>query len=347
MLLLNHHDIASLLDLDEYISAVEQAFRLHAEGKALKTGLLHVNAREGEFHVKAGGLQLTKTYFGLKVNGGFFQNQVRFGMPNIQGAIYLADAENGSPLALMDSREITMKRTGAATAVAANYLARPDASVVTIFGCGTQGRIQLEMLTRVLPIKEAFAFTRNRERAVRFAEEMSAELQIRVRPIAIADLDDDDIQASDVFVTCTPAKQYFLRKEYVCPGTFNAAVGADSPDKQELEPALLASSKVVVDILDQCERVGELHHAIAGGLMTRESVHAELGEIIAGKKLGRTSDEEITIFDSTGTALQDIAAAAAIYEKATAIGIGTQFNLSGSQSDFSPNEKEAMAHKLF
>jgi len=345
MLLLNHHDIASLLDLDEYISAVEQAFKLHAEGKALKTGLLHVNAREGEFHVKAGGLQLKNTYFGLKVNGGFFQNQMQFGMPNIQGAIYLADAENGSPLALMDSREITMKRTGAATAVAAKYLARPDASVVTIFGCGTQGRIQLEALTRVLPIREAFAYSRNREKAARFAEEMSAALQIRVRPVA--DLDDDDIQASDVCVTCTPAKQYFLRKEYVRPGTFIAAVGADSPDKQELEPALLASSKVVVDILDQCERVGELHHAIAAGLMTRESVHAELGEIIAGKKPGRTSDEEITIFDSTGTALQDIAAAAAIYEKASAIGTGTQFNLSCIQSDVPPNEKEAVAHKLF
>jgi len=249
------------------------------------------------------------------------------------------------PLALMDSREITMKRTGAATAVAAKYLARPDASVVTIFGCGTQGRIQLEALTRVLPIKEAFAYSRNREKAACFTEEMSAVLQIRVRPVA--DLDDDNIQASDVYVTCTPAKQYFLRKEYIRPGTFIAAVGADSPDKQESEPALLASSKVVVDILDQCERVGELHHAIAAGLMTRESVHAELGEIIAGNKPGRTSDEEITIFDSTGTALQDIAAAAAIYEKATAIGVGTQFNLSGSQSHFPPNEKEAVAHKLF
>jgi ornithine cyclodeaminase/alanine dehydrogenase len=345
MLLLNHHDIASLLDLDDYISVVEQAFKLHAEGKALKTGLLHVNARDGEFHVKAGGLQLRKTYFGVKVNGGFFQNQHRFGMPNIQGAIYLADAENGLPLALMDSREITMKRTGAATAVAAKYLARPGASVVTIFGCGTQGRIQLEALTRVLPIKEAFAYSRNREKATRFAEEVSGELQIRIRPVA--DLDDDDIQASDVFVTCTPAKRYFLRKEHVRPGTFIAAVGADSPDKRELEPALLASSKVVVDILDQCERVGELHHAIAAGLMTRESVHAELGEIIAGKKPGRTSAEEITIFDSTGTALQDIAAAAAIYEKATAIGTGTHFNLSGIQSDFPHNEEEAAVHELF
>ena len=325
MLILNRNEIASLLNLDEYISVVEQAFKLYAEGRTLGTGLLHINARDGEFHIKAGGLDLGRSYFGLKVNGGFFQNQARFGLPNIQGAIYLADAEHGSPLALMDSREITIKRTGAATAVAAKYLARADASVVTICGCGVQGRIQLEALSRVLPIKQAFAFSRNPDKALSFAEDMQAKLKIIVLPVTDLQC---AVSGSDVCITCTPSKRYFLRKEYVSPGTYISAVGADSPDKQELEPALLASSKLVVDILDQCEHVGELHHGIAAGLMTRESVHAELGEIIAGKKPGRTSEKEITIFDSTGTALQDVAAAAAVYEKAVSTGIGTAYDLS-------------------
>jgi len=325
MLLLNRNEISSLLSLDDYINVVEQAFKLFAEGRTLGTGLLHINARAGEFHIKAGGLELGKPYFGLKVNGGFFQNQARFGLPNIQGAIYLADAENGSPLALLDSREITIKRTGAATAVAAKYLARPNSEVVTICGCGIQGRIQLEALTKVLPLKLALAYSRNTEKAKRFAQEMSVQLQFDVRPVANLAL---AIHVSDVCITCTPAKEFFIHKDDVSAGTFIAAVGADSPDKQELDPALLASSKLVVDILDQCERVGELHHAIAAGLMTRENVHAEIGEIVAGTSSGRSSDVEITIFDSTGTALQDVAAAAAVYERALQTGVGIQFQIS-------------------
>ena len=245
-------------------------------------------------------------------------------MPNIQGAIYLADAANGSPLALMDSIDITRNRTGAATAVAAKYLARPDSEAVTICGCGTQGRIQLQALMRVLPVKRAFAYSRDPERAKLFADEMAAELNISVAPAS--DLQ-SAVKVSDVCVTCTPAKRFFLHKDYVSPGTFIAAVGADSPDKQELEPSLLASAKVVVDILDQCTQVGELHHAISEGLMRREDVHADLGEIISGRKPARTSDKEIIIFDSTGTALQDVAAAAAIYEKALNEDKGTHFNL--------------------
>jgi ornithine cyclodeaminase/alanine dehydrogenase len=135
------------------------------------------------------------------------------------------------------------------------------------------------------------------------------------------------IKQSDICITCTPSHEYFVRQEYVSPGTFVAAVGADNPNKQELEPDLLPGNKVVADILDQCAAVGEIHHAITAGLMNKDGVHAELGEIVAGRKQGRVSDEEITIFDSTGTALQDVASAAAIYEKALREGKGTRFNL--------------------
>jgi ornithine cyclodeaminase/alanine dehydrogenase-like protein (mu-crystallin family) len=127
---------------------------------------------------------------------------------------------------------------------------------------------------------------------------------------------------SDVCVTCTPSKKFFLCREAVRPGTFIAAVGADSADKQELEPALLAAAKVVVDILEQCATIGELHHALAAGVVTEDQVHGELGEIVAGQKAGRTSKDEIVVFDSTGTALQDVAAAAVVYEKALATNRG-------------------------
>ena len=124
------------------------------------------------------------------------------------------------------------------------------------------------------------------------------------------------MRESDICVTCTPSKKYFLKRESVKPGTFVAAVGSDNEDKQELDPRLLASNKVVVDSVEQASKIGELHHAIDSGIMNRDQVYAELGDIIAGKKKGRVSSDEIIIFDSTGTALQDVAAAAIVYEKA-------------------------------
>ena len=131
-LLLGRRDVAALLSLDECIDAVEQAFKSHAEGRSLPPAALGMHARGGGFHIKAAGLELARPYFAAKVNGNFFQNKQRFGMPNIQGVIALCDAENGYPLAVMDSIEITIIRTGAATGVAAKYLARPDATVATI-----------------------------------------------------------------------------------------------------------------------------------------------------------------------------------------------------------------------
>jgi alanine dehydrogenase len=320
-LLLTRRDVAELLDLDECIAAVERAFRLHAEGRTLPPGVLGIPAGEGAFHIKAAGLG---GYFAAKTNGNFSGNPARFGLPAIQGVVALFDAEKGSPLALMDSIEITILRTGAATAVAARYLARPDARVATIFGCGNQGRVQLRALTRVLPLTRAYAFDADPARAARFAAEMSAELGIEVA--AVADLA-AAVKASDVCVTCTPSRRAFLGRADVAPGTFVAAVGADNEDKQELEPALVASSTLVVDVLEQAATIGELHHALDAGLMTRAEVHAELGEVVAGRKPGRASRDAVTIFDSTGTALQDVAAAVAVYEKARVAGRGLTLDL--------------------
>src|SRR5262249_5996730 len=156
------------------------------------------------------------------------------------------------------------------------------------------------------------------------ADELGPELGIEITPaegLAAA------VSQSDLCVTCTPSRKAFLRREWLRPGAFIAAVGADSPDKRELEASILSSAKVVADVLDQCVEIGELHHAIAARATTREQVYAELSEIAAGLKPGRTSEEEITVFDSTGTALQDVAAAAAVYEKATQLGRGMRLDL--------------------
>ena len=316
-LVLKGSDVRALLGLDECIAAVESAFRLHGEGAVPPPGVLGAQVPGGGFHVKTA---LLRGYFAAKVNGNFPENPRQSGLPAIQGVIVLADAAQGRPLAVMDSIEITVLRTGAATAVAARHLARPESRVATVCGCGLQGRIQLRALARVLPLTRAFAWDVDAARARAYAAEMSASLGIDVTPAGELGA---AVAESDVCVTCTPSRVPFLKAAFLRPGTFVAAVGADSPDKQELEPAVLASSKVVVDVLEQCAAIGELHHALESGALSRAGVRAELGQVVAGRKAGRTSSMEIAVFDSTGTALQDAAAAALVYEKALRAGAGT------------------------
>jgi ornithine cyclodeaminase/alanine dehydrogenase-like protein (mu-crystallin family) len=238
--------------------------------------------------------------------------------------IVVSDASTGTPLAIMDSVEITKLRTAAATAVAAKHLARRDAKTVTICGCGVQGRAQLRALVRVLSLEAAFAFDEKEERAHHFARELSHELGLRIT--AVRELR-SAVSTSDVVVTCTPSKKPLLFLGFLRPGTFLAAVGADSEDKQEIDAALMASATIVTDVTEQCAAIGDLHHVIASGLATRDNVYAELGEVVAGKKPGRRSPDEIVVFDSTGMALQDVAAAAAVYDRARVAGRGVSVSL--------------------
>jgi alanine dehydrogenase len=183
------------------------------------------------------------------------------------------------------------------------------------------GAIQLEALAKVFPLQRVFIWSRGDPTG--FAKSQAARLQMDVQ--AAPDLGVATRQ-SDIIVTCTPAKRAFLTLEHVAPGTFIAAVGADSPDKQELDPALLSRSVVISDLTEQCAQVGELHHAITAGAMTIESVRADLGSVILGTNPGRMHENETIIFDSTGTALQDVAAAGAVYERARKLGRGRSFN---------------------
>jgi alanine dehydrogenase len=322
-LLLNRSDVQSLMEFDDLLVAMDRVFAAHARGETLGTGLIHGHGVEGEFHIKAGGLKGERPYYAVKANGGFFRNRERFGLPNIQGAIILFDASNGYPVALMDSVEITGQRTAATTALAARYLARESARVLTLIGTGRQGRLHLRALARVLGLEQVLVAGRDAGKLEAFASEMTVELAI---PVAARDTE-TAIRESDVVVTCTPARSALFPAEWVREGTFVAAVGADSPAKQEIDSRLFASAKVVVDVLEQCAEVGDLNHAIAAGVVERGDVYGTLGEVAAGLKVGRADDAEIILFDSTGTALQDAGAAAMVYENAVAKGVGTKFDL--------------------
>jgi alanine dehydrogenase len=303
MLLLTRADVERLLTPPLCIAAVEDAFRRHALGNVPAPGILGMHAAEGSFHVKAGFLD---AYFAAKVNANFPGN---IGLPTIQGAVILFDAANGRPLAIMDSISITAIRTAAASAVAAKYLARPDCDTALICGCGGQAVSQLEALLCVRNPRRIFAYDRDADRAAGFAARFAG----RVTPAE--DLA-EAARSSDIIVTCTTANRYFITPEFIRAGTFIAAVGADNEHKQEIDPRLLVQAKVVTDLTDQAARIGDLHHAIDAGVMSAADVHAELGEVIAGRKPGRERADEIIVYDSTGTGLQDVAAAVATYAKA-------------------------------
>lgn len=305
VLVLSRRDIAALMRPSDWLGAVERGFRAGAEGEAASPMPMHIPAESGGFHAKGAAIALDRRYVALKINGNFPANPSLRGLPTIQGALILSDGETGSLLALMDSIEVTLRRTAAASALAARLLARPDSETLLVCGCGEQGRAHLEALADVLPLKRCLAWDWDPERAR--ALEGAGPIEVRaVRELGAA------VAQADVIAACTTAREPFLGREGVRPGTFIAAVGADSPDKRELAPQLMAAAAIVTDVTAQCAAMGELHH-VPGA-----KVRAELGELVAGRGGGRISDDEIIVFDSTGTALQDVAAAAAIYEKAMA-----------------------------
>ncbi len=323
LLILSRTDIAELMDYGDYVDAVEAAFRAAVEGRAVAppASALHVPA--GSFHAKGAALLGAEAAVAIKVNGNFPGNPAANGLPTVQGVIYLADGANGRPLSVMDSIEVTINRTGAATTLAARHLARAGSCVATICGAGVQGRIQLKAIAAAAKLERVHVWDADAARSIAFAQEMSVELGLDI--CATADL--SPVRQSDIVVTGSSARRAFLTSDLVRPGTFIAAVGADNSDKSEIDPGLYAKSLVVVDSLEQCAEIGDLHHALVAGAVTREHVHATLGEVVAGIKPGRTDDDAITLFDSTGMGLQDVAAAVAIYQRALAAGAGTRLSL--------------------
>lgn len=313
-LLLSRSDIEGLMAPSDYLEAMEAGFRAAAEGRASAPPPMAVAADGGVFHAKGASFRLDRLRVALKLNGNFPDNEA--GLPTIQGAILLCDGGNGELLAVMDSIEVTLRRTAAASALAARFLARPQSRSLLVCGCGIQAMAQIEALLQVLPLRRCLAWDRDPNRAKALAR---AARGLGLDTAAVADLD-AAAPDCDVIVTCTTAREPFLMPRHAGPGCFVAAVGADSPEKSEIHPELIGTARVVVDRLDQCLAMGDLRHAVAAGAMRPEDVHAGLDALVAGTAPGRSRNEDIFVFDSTGTALQDVAAAAVVYERALSRG---------------------------
>lgn len=313
--LLTRDDIAAVLAPADCLQAVEDAFRSYGEGRAAAPKSIGFHAPRGSFHIKAAMADVMAT----KINANFPGNPSRNQLPTIQGVIVVMDCDRGTTLAILDSTLITALRTAAATAVAAKYLSRADAKTLAVIGCGTQGRATVDALRHVRPIDAVVAYDMDAACADRFARELTEQHRIDVRAAGSVD---EAVRGADIIVTCTTARTAILDVHHLRPGLFIAAVGADNPEKQELTPALLGKTKIVADILEQAATMGDLHHALESGALRREDVHGELADVICGRAPGRTSHDEIFVFDSTGTALQDVAVASIAVRRAMERGAG-------------------------
>ena len=308
-LILTHADVLAVSEMAVAVDAVERAFAAHARGEARMPSKVYLDLPEqqGDFRAMP---SLMGDYAGVKWVNAHPHNRERHGLPTVMGTYVLSDPRSGFPLAIMDATLLTALRTGAAAAVATKHLANLPLTRVGFVGCGVQARMFRDAL-RVLGPFELLAADRDPERARVFAEESGG------RAVSI-----EEASGCPVVCVATPSSTPVVKRAWVKPGAHINAMGADGPGKQELDPQILLDARVVIDELEQSTHGGELNVPISQGLYRESQIGATLGQVIIGEQPGRTSPTQITVFDSTGLAIQDVALAAALYERATQRGLG-------------------------
>jgi alanine dehydrogenase len=327
ILLLSRSEVGECLSMKDAISAVRVAYSAFAKGRVQMPDVQHLDVHKynGEVDIKSGFIE-DFGLMGTKIASGFYDNAKK-GLPPGIAVIVLLDLETSIPLAIMDGTHITAYRTGAAGAVAASVLARKNSTHVSILGAGTQGRMQLIALKELFDIQHVTIWDIEQTLARKYADEMSRVLSIDIK---VVDRPEKSVIDADILVTATPSRKALITADVVHDGLHINAIGADGPGKQELDPLIMTrASKIVVDSVSQCVRIGEIQHAIGQGLITKENIHAEIGEILNSDKAGRENDNELTVFDATGLSAQDIAAAKMVFEEAKKRGHGKRINLFG------------------
>jgi alanine dehydrogenase len=325
LLLLTEVDVQALLEPAEAVAAVERAFVDFARGTAVMPPKLYL-----EFPQYAGDLRvmpasLGSRYAGVKLVNSHDRNPAR-GLPAVVGTYFLYAQETGMPLCLMGATFLTAMRTGAASAVACKYLARKDSRTLGLVGAGVQAGFQVRGITNILPLERVLVWVPEDDRARRDAFILRKRQEFpNLDFLAAGSV--EEAAAADVVCTTTPSKVPVVMDGAVLPGTHINAVGADGPGKQELDPGILKRARVVVDEWHQALAGGEVNVPVAAGLISATEIAGTLSDVVNGAIEGRRSDEEITIFDSTGLAIQDIAVATLVYERALRDGIGAEINL--------------------
>lgn len=326
-LILSEEDVKKVLSIEEVTDAVESAFRMKGLGHAQMPPKQYLFMKKYNGDVRTMPAYLEENdAVSVKVVNSHPENRKKHGLPAVMATIILVDPRTGAPEAIMGGTWITALRTGAAGAVAAKYLANPNPKTVGIVGAGTQARTQLMGLGLVFEtIEEVRVWDLNEKAAIKYAEEMRIKFNqasiCSVKNIAKA------VQGADIIVTATPSRKPLVSAEWVDEGTHINCIGADAPGKQELDPTILIKSKIVVDDWGQSCHGGEINVPLAKAIITKKDVWGDICEIVAGLKQGRTSPDEITVFTSTGLAIQDAAAAKIAYRKALKQKIGDQVEI--------------------
>ncbi len=307
-LLITRRDIEKVFTMVTAMEAVEEAFEAYAQHKVQMPPKVYLNFEKGDLRTMP-ACMLDSKLAGVKNVNVHPENK---SLPTVMATLTLFDTDDGFPLAVMDATHITKMRTGAAGGIAARYLARGDSRVAGFIGAGVQAESQLEALLLSLPnISEVNVYDINAQKSRLFAQGCVKRYRIKALPLnSIEDL----VGNSDVLVTNTPVRRPVVKNRYVPAGIHINAIGADATGKEELDPSLLRRAKIVVDNWEQASHSGEINVPLARGIIKRRNIYADIGEIVSGKKPGRENSEEITIFDSTGLAIQDLACAASIYK---------------------------------
>lgn len=320
--MLNMAEVERTLPMSDVLGLVEKAF----EEKGLKR--VQMPPESYLFFSKfSGDLRIMPAYLeemdeaGVKLVNVHPNNPSRYNLPTVLATIVLFDPETGAPISVMDGTRITAMRTAAASGIAVKYLARKEAKVLGIIGAGYQSLFQLEALNEVMKIESVKIFDMIEKKADNLAVMARKKLGLNARNVATAE---EAVTGSDVVVTVTPTRTPIVKSEWVAKGMHINAIGADAPGKEELEAGILTRAKIVIDDWEQASHSGEVNVPLSKKIITRANIYAEIGEIVAGAKPGRVSEDEITVFDSTGLAIQDVITAWRAYEVAEEKGIGQE-----------------------
>jgi alanine dehydrogenase len=324
-LLLNSEDVHHNTSMAELIPAIEEAFAAYENGNAKMPAKSYVDLPQysGDFRSMPAYLDTGDwDAAGIKWVNVHTDNEEQFDLPTVMGTMIYSNPENAFPLSIMDGTELTMQRTGAAAAVATDHLAVEDASSMGIVGAGVQAYSQLEAIAEVRDIEEVVVSDLDEARVEAFIDAFEDRFDVRSGSPS-------DAGHCDVVSTVTPVRDPILGPEDLGEHTHVNAMGADAEGKHEIEDAVLQGAKLVIDDYAQCTHSGEINVPWSEGVLSDEDIYGEIGEIVVGDKAGRTAEDGVTVFDSTGLAIQDVAAAHVVYEHADERGNGTNFDLLG------------------
>jgi ornithine cyclodeaminase/alanine dehydrogenase len=323
-LLLKKEEVANLICMREVIAAVEEAYKAFNSGQVDQPDYIGIDLPppRGDIDFKLGYYTANEMISMKASSGGFPNNPAEHGVPSGMGTILLFDARSCALACVMDGSLITGLRTGAAGAVSVQALARKDAKVVTSIGTGNQARMQIRAISEVMRIEAIHAWDNHPETLRKFKADIESEFGI---PVTMAESKQAAVERADILVTTTRGKGSLVEAGWIKPGTHIVAIGTDALGKQELDPEIFRNAKIVNDSIAQCTSKGETWHPLQRQIIARDDIHGEIGEILLGKKPGRENDREITIFDSTGMAIQDNTTATRIYRNALEGGVGTFF----------------------